>query len=125
MDDVKKSAIRLTHWIDHNLDHLKGYDEMAQVLEKEGVIEAAKHVRKGMGFIEEANAAFVKALSLLSKEDDKAPCSREAGAEEHKHSHVHDHSHEHSHDHEHCHDHGHPHEHDGHGHDHSHGEKDK
>lgn len=133
MDDVRKSTIRLTHWIDHNLDHLKGYVEMAEILDKEGVTEAAKHIRNGIGFIEEANAAFVKALTLLARESGNTPAHEEVGSSVHEHSHAHEHSHGHAlphphehdeHDHPHEHSHEHPHEH-GHGHDHVHDEKSK
>lgn len=138
MDDVKKSTIRLTHWIDHNLDHLKGYAEMAQILEKEGVVEAAQQIRNGMGLIEEANAAFVKALALLSRQTGNSAGLGNAGpaahdqshghphdhAHEHSHDHGHDHAHDHSHDHAHEHSHDHTHDHE-HGHCHSHDEKEK
>jgi hypothetical protein len=94
MDNVEKSRIRLTHWIDHNLDHLRGYNEVASVLETEGQGPAAERIRKGIRLIEEANSEFTKAL---------ADMGRAAGAVEHDHEHSHSHSHSHSHGHGHTH----------------------
>ena len=67
MDDVEKSKVRLTHWIDHNLDHLRGYEEVAQIMDQEGLKDAAECIRKGMRFIEDANGEFTKALALIAR----------------------------------------------------------
>ena len=77
MDDIQKCAIRLKHWIDHNIDHLKGYEEVAQILENEGVKIAVEEIRKGIRLIEDANAAFGNALGELPEPTE--------------HTHVHDH----------------------------------
>ena len=83
MDDIQKCAIRLKHWIDHNLDHLKGYEEVAETLETQGVTVAAEQIRKGIRLIEDANAAFGSALAELPEQA------------EHTHEHDHGHSHDH------------------------------
>ncbi|MFH1112818.1 MAG: hypothetical protein V1792_02760 [Pseudomonadota bacterium] len=98
MDNLEKSRIRLTHWIDHNLDHLRGYSEVAATLEAEGVHSAAEKIRQGIRLIEEANSEFTKALAEISKA---------AGNNHVHHSHSHEHGGEHSHSHVHSHDHTH------------------
>ena len=65
MDEIGKSRIRLGHWIDHNEEHLKGYIQVAEALEKEGLAEASQAIRKAIGLIEEANREFASALALL------------------------------------------------------------
>lgn len=99
MDDIQKSKVRLAHWIEHNVDHLKGYQEVAGLLEREGMQPVAATIRKGMQFIESANKEFEKALQDLST----------PGGEEHPHEHAHPHGHSHSHDEKHEHDHVHKH----------------
>jgi hypothetical protein len=98
MDRLEKSRIRLTHWIDHNLDHLRGYSEVAATLEGEGHESAAEKIRQGIRLIEEANGEFTKALAEIS---------RAVGNNRLDHSHSHDHSGSHSHTHDHSHDHTH------------------
>ncbi len=94
MDNVKKSRIRLTHWIDHNVDHLKGYEEVAQTLEQEGRPDAAIRVRQGIRMIQEANDEFRAALEHLPA--DPVPCGKESHDAHHQHGHdqhcgLHDH----------------------------------
>jgi hypothetical protein len=96
MDDVQKSRIRMLHWIEHNIDHVSGYKEVAAVLEKAGYSQAADRIRKGIDSIKEANEHFEAAIIDLPD-----------SAEEHGHSHSHDHGHTHSHSHSHKHDHEH------------------
>ncbi len=100
MDNLEKSRIRLTHWIDHNLDHLRGYSEVAATLEAEGVDSAAEKIRQGIRLIEEANSEFTKALSEISKATGNNHVA-------HSHSHSHSHGSGHSHAHDHTHDHSH------------------
>lgn len=115
MDDMKKSQIRLVYWIEHNVDHLRGYEDMASLLEREGNHAVASAIRKGMQLIESANKEFEKALEGLSA------LGEEHGHEHpHPHDHTHPHGHAHAHEHTHEHDHSHSHDH-GHSHDHSHG----
>lgn len=108
MDDVEKSKIRLSHWISHNLEHLKGYEEVAGLLESQSLTAVAETIRRGVGLVQQANEEFEKALSLLG-----GPL--EASSEGSGHSHGHSHAHDHEHSHEHPHSHGH---HGPHGHDH-------
>jgi hypothetical protein len=108
MDDVQKSRIRLAHWIDHNIDHVQGYKEVADILVKTGQSSAAEKIRRGIGLIQAANQEFESAMIELSLEGEQV------------HSHDHDaHHHDHSHDHPHEHSHEH-HNHSGHSHSHSH-----
>jgi hypothetical protein len=65
MDDTQKSRIRLSHWIEHNNEHLKGYDEVASTLERQGLHEAADRIRKGMALVVSANREFEHALGHL------------------------------------------------------------
>ncbi len=91
MDDIQKSMIRLRHWIDHNLDHMKGYDEVAQLLDKNNFSASADMIRRGTRLIEEANSEFEKALESLVGEDQTASKSGAGtGSISHSHRHSHD-----------------------------------
>jgi len=107
MDDIQKSRVRLIHWIDHNVEHLKGYGEVATTLEKEGLNGVAGKIRQGIRLIEAANTEFQNALEELSALRGQAPALDEA---HHTHSHTHEEGHEHSHHHSHEHGHRHNHE---------------
>lgn len=104
MDDIQKSRVRLVHWIEHNVDHLKGYGEVATTLEKEGLHSVAGKIREGIHLIEAANREFQKALGELSALSGQATTMEE---EHHTHSHTHEEGHEHSHHDSHEHGHGH------------------
>jgi len=106
MDDIQKSRVRLIHWIDHNVEHLKGYGEAATTLEKEGLNGVAGKVRQGIRMIEAANTEFRKALTELSALTGQDATMTEA---HHTHSHTHEEGHEHSR--HHSHEHGHSHNH--------------
>ncbi len=120
MDEIEKCRIRLGYWIDHNEDHLKGYVQVTEILEKEGLATVAETVRKGIRLVEAANREFTDALNLLPG----AGTNEQPGTEKsdaHGHSHSHGHSHAHTHDHSHAHSHSHEHEHShGDSHEHSH-----
>ncbi len=111
MDDVQKGRVRLTHWIDHNLDHLKGYVEVAHVLETHELGDAAQSIREGIRLIEAANAEFEKALAGIpaNPEAMQHSHSTQGAASQPPHEHSHGHGHEHHHEH----GHGHAHEHHG------------
>lgn len=102
MDHVQKTLVRLSHWIEHNLDHLKGYDDAARSLETEGLADAAHRVRTGISLIQRANDEFQNAIAAI-----------------HTHGYGPGHGHEESDHHEHPHDHGGSKDHD-HGHHHHH-----
>ena len=97
MDDIEKSRVRLIHWIEHNLEHVKGYNEVAQILQRDGFHSASEKIRRGVSLIEAANAEFETALAGLS-----AP-AQEVSASEHEaaHGHAHEHGHNHGHSHKH------------------------
>jgi hypothetical protein len=65
MNDTEKCRIRLSHWIDHNIDHLKGYMEVAAILDKEGLAEAAAEVKEGISLIEAANDRLRRSVGKL------------------------------------------------------------
>ncbi len=114
MDEVTKCVIRLTHWLDHNIEHLKGYEEVANRLAENGLTAAAQKVQEAIKSVLHANDLFAEALKDLHKDIPEALQPQRA---------VHTHPHEHTHTHEHTHQHEHPHPHDGlaeHSHDHDH-----
>jgi hypothetical protein len=96
MDDIQKSKVRLAHWIDHNVDHLKGYREVAALLEGEGNHEVASTIRRGIELIESANKEFEKALKDLSALAGEPPSHEHAHGHDGMHDHDHDHKHKHS-----------------------------
>ncbi|MEW6531432.1 MAG: hypothetical protein AB1473_11390 [Thermodesulfobacteriota bacterium] len=100
MDDVQKSKIRLKHWIDHNQEHLKGYWEVADLLDRHGQVAASGPIRRAIGLIEEANREFSLALDSLGGSGE-TPTS---DAEHREHGHHHHGSGHHSRDHKHEHD---------------------
>jgi hypothetical protein len=128
MNETEKCKIRLAHWKDHNADHVKGYEEVARVLDELEVPKAAEMIRRGICFVEAANVEFEKALKSIDSAAvpaGAAPVQSEAGSGHvhiHGHQHEHEHSHDHSHDHSHAetHEHGHQHEHCGDHHHHHH-----
>lgn len=96
MDDIEKSRVRLIHWIEHNVEHVKGYNEVAQILERDGFTSASDHIRRGVSLIEEANGEFSTALAGLSAPTGEASASEnEARGHAHEHEHGHEHAHKH------------------------------
>ena len=99
MDDIEKSKVRLSHWISHNIEHLTGYLEVAELLETQGRGDIAGRIKLGVEFVEKANKEFEQALSMLGGDSESSEAS-------HSHSHAHEHSHgdeKHGHDHSHSH----------------------
>jgi hypothetical protein len=92
MDDIQKSRIRLKHWIDHNFEHIKGYEEVSQLLDNNNCGAAAEMIRRGARLIEDANTEFENALESLGGEDEKTNRPA-AGADSEGHSHEHSHRH--------------------------------
>jgi hypothetical protein len=109
MDQVQKTIVRLSHWIDHNVEHIAGYQEAADSLEREGFGKAAESVRRGISLIEEANRSLDEALSHISDADqsrDRGRCGAHHEHGSHGHHHHGSHGHEHGpHDHDHSHSH--------------------
>jgi hypothetical protein len=90
MNDIQKSRIRLKHWIDHNFEHIKGYEEVSQLLDNNNCGAAAEMIRRGTRLIEDANTEFENALESLGGEDEKVAHD---DSEDHSHGHSHGHSH--------------------------------
>jgi len=65
VNEIQKTKVRLAHWIEHNLDHLKGYEDAAVALDKEGSPAAANMIREAVKLIETANGKLHEALSAL------------------------------------------------------------
>lgn len=107
MDDIQKSRVRLAHWIEHNVDHLKGYQEVAKVMEEHGLTDVAEMIRSGILAVEKANEEFGKALAKLGPEkgdphgDTSSHSTHDDDAHHHHHGHTHGHRHTHEHDHDH------------------------
>jgi len=97
MDDVQKIKIRLKHWIDHNLEHLKGYREVADLLDLHGRVAASGPIRRAISLMEEANREFVSALESLRGSSEIHPSETKHRGHDHHHHPGH-HSHDHSHD---------------------------
>jgi hypothetical protein len=95
MDEVEKSKVRLTYWIDHNLDHIRGYREVADIMEREGLYDACESIRSGMRLIEEANGEFTRALAMIARRSKKGPDSDKpiSGGGSSPSGHHHDHHH--------------------------------
>jgi hypothetical protein len=125
MNEIEKCRIRLAHWKDHNIDHVKGYEEVARIIEELGVAKAPEMIRRGICFVEAANVEFEKALKALGTPDSTEGESPAVPQADTSHTHCHGHHHEHSHQHEPSdHHHEHSHEHgqcDHHDHHHTHG----
>jgi len=112
MDVVSKSTIRLVHWIEHNIEHLKSYSEVADTLEKEGSVAAAKKMRDAMQLVRAANLLFEEALDSLKPESSHdhsrdSSSSAQGHPREYRHEHMHKHVIEHTHDRDHIHEHSH------------------
>ena len=103
MNELTKSIIRMRHWLDHNFEHLKGYEEVAKRLTEEGMVAAAQKVQEAINLVYSANDLFSQALDLLLKEGPAESVLQQG---------IHSHPHEHKHSHEHVHLHQHPHAHD-------------
>jgi hypothetical protein len=97
MDDIEKSRVRLMHWIEHNLEHVKGYNDVAQILQRAGFNSASEKIRHGVKLIEAANEEFATALAGLSAPGEGVSGSKHESSqgEAHEHSHGHEHSHKH------------------------------
>lgn len=88
MNETQKASIRLAHWIEHNLDHLKGYEEAAAALEHEGSRSAAAKIREAVKLIQAGNEKLHEALSSLPAAEQGE--SGEAAEHEHgAHGHCH------------------------------------
>lgn len=90
MDDIQKSRIRLKHWIDHNFEHIKGYEEVSQLLDNNNCGAAAEMIRRGTRLIEDANREFEKALESIGGERHQTDESA-SGSDSEGHSHGHSH----------------------------------
>ena len=97
MNELEKIAIRLKHWIGHNLEHVKSYEEVAQVLIGLGLEDASLKIRRAVELSSEANQSFQEALSSIeSKVGHDSDCHdcgepRHVDSSEGSHEHTHEH----------------------------------
>jgi phosphoglycerate-specific signal transduction histidine kinase len=66
LDDLKKLAVLLPHWTEHNAEHAEEFREWAQRAEVAGRGEAAAHIRAAAAALEQANQALAAALRDLN-----------------------------------------------------------
>ncbi|MGB6066508.1 MAG: hypothetical protein WBG50_17025 [Desulfomonilaceae bacterium] len=99
MDDIQKSRVRLIHWIEHNLEHLKGYNEVAKILERDGFTSASDRIRRGVKLIEAANEEFETALAGLSAPAEEVSAAGSEPTRSHAHADSYEHGLKHSHKH--------------------------
>ncbi len=65
MDDLKKLAVLLPHWSEHNAEHAEEFREWAQRAEAAGQPTAAQHIREAAAALEQANQALAAAIRSL------------------------------------------------------------
>lgn len=65
MDDLKKLAVLLPHWAEHNAEHVEEFREWADRAEAAGQPQAAQHLREAAATLEQANQALAAALRSL------------------------------------------------------------
>ena len=66
MDSIEKAKIRIEHWLKHNQDHLREYEEFAQELEKAGKKETAEHIRNMATLFAQGDKSLQLALETLA-----------------------------------------------------------
>ena len=66
MDYLEKARIRIEHWIKHNEDHLREYEEFAKELEKAGKKETADHIRNMAVLVAQGDKSLQLALKTLA-----------------------------------------------------------
>ena len=66
MDSIEKAKIRIEHWLKHNQDHLREYEEFAQELEKAGKKETAEHIRNMVTLFAQGDKNLQLALETLA-----------------------------------------------------------
>lgn len=65
MDDLKKLAVLLPHWSEHNAEHAEEFREWAQRAEAAGRSATAQHIREAAAALEQANQALAAAIRSL------------------------------------------------------------
>ncbi|MFH0958974.1 MAG: hypothetical protein V1897_09760 [Pseudomonadota bacterium] len=97
MNELEKIAIRLKHWIGHNLEHVKSYEDVAQVLLGLGFKDASMQIQRAVELSSEANQSFQAALNSIESEmEHDSDCqhpetTRNAHSLEGSHEHIHEH----------------------------------
>jgi rubrerythrin len=67
MDFLEKAKIRLNHWMEHNEEHQKEYQEFANQLEEAGQKGAADSIREMAQLANQSNDCLRKAIEQLPK----------------------------------------------------------
>jgi len=68
MEPLDRTALRMTHWLEHNQHHCEEYEELAQELEALGKSESAQALRKMIAHAQKGNAQLERALAALGVE---------------------------------------------------------
>lgn len=95
MDDLQKTIIRIHHWVGHGADHLRDYQQAAEILDAAGQTEAAAEMRRVVELETQAAAHTKRAAEIVGP---PPKVGQKAG---HDHGHDHNHHHGHGHDHDH------------------------
>ncbi|MDH7488167.1 MAG: hypothetical protein QHH80_01495 [Anaerolineae bacterium] len=61
-DDLKKLAVLLPHWAEHNAEHAEEFRQWAQRAEAAGQTVAAQRIREAAAALEQANQALAAAM---------------------------------------------------------------
>jgi len=67
MDFIEKAKIRMSHWIEHNSQHIQEYKKFAEELKKAGKIKSAQYIEEMVKYIEESNKSLENALDALEE----------------------------------------------------------
>lgn len=65
MDDLRKLAVLLPHWSEHNAEHAEEFREWADRAEAAGETDAAQHIREAAAALAQANQALAAAMQSL------------------------------------------------------------
>ncbi|MGD1991870.1 MAG: hypothetical protein PVI59_01635 [Anaerolineae bacterium] len=82
MKEVKKLYALLPHWIDHNLEHARSYQEWAKRARAAGESELAAHIEAAAEKMTAANRDLEQALQQVTSREEVTQTS-------HRHSQLH------------------------------------
>ncbi len=67
MDFIEKAKIRMSHWIEHNRQHIQEYKNFAEELRKVGKTKSAQCIEEMVKYIEKSNKSLENALNALEE----------------------------------------------------------
>lgn len=65
MDFIDKAVMRIEHWLEHNHNHLRSYEQFAAELETGAAGDAARHIRALAELTRESQTCLDSALAAL------------------------------------------------------------